>query len=602
MGTYRRLGLIVFLLLCAITGYSQNQRMASLFISNGMTNNGITRLVGGVTTTAGITNSGAPFTNSTISYFGGYAVSYSVFTNLGGIYSLGPFNSIGTASFSDSVIFNGGATAEFDDVATFDGGALFNSYLQLPNGAAPTTDATGEFALDTTITDHKSLLQYDGGADEMLVIAIPRAQLTATDGHVIKYNATDDRFEMGAVAGSGDITGGNANQFSEDSGVLTVKNWAQITNANFLGITEGGPLIRPPAKVLSTVTIDVTTTNFWTLSCATNFTLTLSGTPTNGALISLMVSNFAPTTDIIMTNAAGLFDFTVASNRTQITIASNSIALFGLRYTTNIGTGAGVWYLEQNEGVEYALEAGSNITLSTNGATRTVAIAANSAAGDSLKVNDTAVSDSASLTNTAASATVAATTFAVSAGTDPDPDKVTVTVGAASSTVAGIITAQDQTLAGIKYTSSGLSNTWYRGSGVITNASDAYVQTVNSTALLVTNNISYLSSNLTPSGNATNFAGDYTFAWRTYLMTNAFRLTGMVNVASADVGKAYMVKLRNYSGGALRVSVDAGFRRSGTNDVSVGNNQNADVLVTPDGTGGSNPTNHTVQIILYDSP
>lgn len=126
--------------------------------------------------------------------------------------------------------------------------------------------------------------------------------------------------------------------------------------------------------------------------------------------------------------------------------------------------------------------------------------------------------------------------------------------------------------------------------------------TINVATALVTNNITYVSTNMIPTGNATNFAGSYNNGWATYLMTNAFRLTGMVDVASANFNRPWIAKLRNLSGGALRVSADAGFRRAGTNDVSVANNQNCDVVVAPDGTGGLNPTNHTVQIIPYPSP
>lgn len=104
--------------------------------------------------------------------------------------------------------------------------------LNIPNGAAPTTDATGELALDTTITDHKSLLQYDGGADEMLVIAIPRANLDTTDGDVIKYDAATDAFVM-----SPDATGGGGSQTpwtqDIDAAFYNLTNVANISATNF---------------------------------------------------------------------------------------------------------------------------------------------------------------------------------------------------------------------------------------------------------------------------------------------------------------------------------------------------------------------------------
>lgn len=80
--------------------------------------------------------------------------------------------------------------------------------LEIPNGAAPTTDATGEFALDTTITDHAPMLQYFSGATEYLVISIPRANLDTTDGDVIKYDAATDRFVMAPDNNDGE--GGSA--------------------------------------------------------------------------------------------------------------------------------------------------------------------------------------------------------------------------------------------------------------------------------------------------------------------------------------------------------------------------------------------------------
>lgn len=92
--------------------------------------------------------------------------------------------------------------------------------LNIPNGAAPTTDATGELAIDTTITDHKSLLQYDGGADEMLVIAIPRANLDTTDGDVIKYDAATDAFVMSPDNNSGSAT--SINDLGDSTGVGAV--------------------------------------------------------------------------------------------------------------------------------------------------------------------------------------------------------------------------------------------------------------------------------------------------------------------------------------------------------------------------------------------
>lgn len=76
----------------------------------------------------------------------------------------------------------------------------------------------------------------------------------------------------------------------------------------------------------------------------------------------------------------------------------------------------------------------------------------NSAAGsgDSVVVNTTSVSDSVSLTNTTATSTVAGTTWSVAAAADPNPDRASVEISAASDTLAGIITADTQDIGGVK--------------------------------------------------------------------------------------------------------------------------------------------------------
>ena len=73
--------------------------------------------------------------------------------------------------------------------------------FELPNSAAPTTDAAGEIALDTTITDHQPFWQYYDGGENMSVIAIDTAELPAADNEIIKYDAATDKFVLEADAG-----------------------------------------------------------------------------------------------------------------------------------------------------------------------------------------------------------------------------------------------------------------------------------------------------------------------------------------------------------------------------------------------------------------
>lgn len=77
--------------------------------------------------------------------------------------------------------------------------------FEIPNGAtySPGT-VVGQIGLDTTITSHNGMLRYYVGAVEMIIPAIPAADLTTTDGHVIDYNAAGTKFTMDAPAAGGE--------------------------------------------------------------------------------------------------------------------------------------------------------------------------------------------------------------------------------------------------------------------------------------------------------------------------------------------------------------------------------------------------------------
>jgi hypothetical protein len=88
--------------------------------------------------------------------------------------------------------------------------------LEIPNSAAPTVNADGEIAVDTSVADFShGILKYYSG-EELAVISVPVAQLTTpTDGDVVSYNATNDEFELVQPSGgSGNIgTGFASNRY-----------------------------------------------------------------------------------------------------------------------------------------------------------------------------------------------------------------------------------------------------------------------------------------------------------------------------------------------------------------------------------------------------
>jgi hypothetical protein len=76
--------------------------------------------------------------------------------------------------------------------------------FELPNSAAPTVNADGEIAVDTSVSDfsHGVIKYYSG--EELGVVAMPIAEFTSpTNGAVPTYNSTTDEFEMAVPSGSG---------------------------------------------------------------------------------------------------------------------------------------------------------------------------------------------------------------------------------------------------------------------------------------------------------------------------------------------------------------------------------------------------------------
>lgn len=112
-------------------------------------------------------------------------------------------DSDGTIDFelADNFIRNTG------DVGTGDydfGGA---SSFELPNSAAPTVNADGEIAIDTTVTDFShGLIKYYSG-EELVVVAMPIAQFSSPTGnYVVTYDATADEFQLKAGGVGGGIS------------------------------------------------------------------------------------------------------------------------------------------------------------------------------------------------------------------------------------------------------------------------------------------------------------------------------------------------------------------------------------------------------------
>jgi len=122
--------------------------------------------------------------------------------------------------------------------------------LEIPNGAAPTVDTAGQIAIDTTITDYTGLIKYHDGTEELSVVAMPTANLSTTDGDVVKYNAANNEFEMGSVAAAGFGGDGSDGALTVSSGTtdidlggdaVVVKNYTSISITGTGAVTFSNP-------------------------------------------------------------------------------------------------------------------------------------------------------------------------------------------------------------------------------------------------------------------------------------------------------------------------------------------------------------------------
>jgi hypothetical protein len=131
------------------------------------------------------------------------ANSVALTTDTTGNYAAGD-GEAGAALTGDSATsFFSSGTIEDARLPTSMADKVITGSFELPNGAAPVVNTAGETAMDTTITDHKGMLTYYDGVTEMIIPAIPVADLTTVDGHIIDYNAAGNKFTMDAPVAGG---------------------------------------------------------------------------------------------------------------------------------------------------------------------------------------------------------------------------------------------------------------------------------------------------------------------------------------------------------------------------------------------------------------
>jgi hypothetical protein len=95
--------------------------------------------------------------------------------------------------------FNTSGAVTSTGAVNFEGATSF----RIPVEAAGPSNLEGAVVFDTAVTDHAALPQFYAGATQYTVPAITTAELTTTDGDVIYYSASANKFVMGPQAGGG---------------------------------------------------------------------------------------------------------------------------------------------------------------------------------------------------------------------------------------------------------------------------------------------------------------------------------------------------------------------------------------------------------------
>jgi hypothetical protein len=238
------------------------------------------------------------------------------------------------------------------------------------------------------------------------------------DGEYLRRSGTTIVGSSPSGTGNVSFTDFNTNQFDTNNATykIAIKSGAITTN---LAVSSG------------TLTANAATvTNALRLSARSASTIlaTDSNKDVADVTVSAPITFSGGTLDLDETAAIG--------NNARVAVNKNSGATVGTRRRINFIEGSNVT-------LTVADDAGSeevDVTIAASG----------TGSGDDAFVNGTDVTGAFSLTNTLPSSTVASTTWSVTGNTTPTPDLVTVAIGAASQTDAGIVTAGTQTIGGAK--------------------------------------------------------------------------------------------------------------------------------------------------------
>lgn len=230
------------------------------------------------------------------------------------ITSAGDITATSHGGIAEGNLVDKSATEVISGSWDFGGAADF----EIPNSATPTVDTAGQIAIDTTITDHTGLITYHDGTEALYAIAIPTGNLSANDGYVISYNATNNEFEMAsASAGSNteSYTNGNGGSLAKGDVVYmtTTNDTVDIADADTIShgttivglanevitTTSSGAIFVAKGKVITGVLTAATAGDIYYLSTTGTSTNTLTTTAPSGGPAVVKIGFAKNATDLV---------------------------------------------------------------------------------------------------------------------------------------------------------------------------------------------------------------------------------------------------------------------------------------------------------------
>lgn len=300
-------------------------------------------------------------------------------------------NNTGWLVVSNSRLATIGGQIDFmDSVANSNRTVLSANNNGLSWNVIPFSDGTNFLGMRLTKIDGVTAQLIIGGPTDSTVLGTSRLNLQSAPGSNVRLgtstNATfvtvSPKRDVGGVVGStnsGPFMAADYYSGDGTQGATATTGGATFKDGLYTGgtITGGGGAVNEPAvrvwQATYDATLDVESTNAYTFTSSTNFTVTLSGTAVDGQSVLFSVSNSHATANLTMTISPSVYDAVSKSTISTELVSSNAVSHYEFRFMTNF-IGGGRWEFIRLAVPQWTLAWGNNLSANTNGANGSISV------------------------------------------------------------------------------------------------------------------------------------------------------------------------------------------------------------------------------------